>query len=169
MHQLQRSWVRSQHPSAQWNLRGGRWNSAEYRTKKNPPKKYFKQKILLFQILIIFPLFPLVLFFYCNSNSFPFQCFLSWWPLRSKYYDKKRKKEIDRGKRWRHGQGCTSGYRWKPDYRQSNFMQYTKSIAECFNSSSSLMIIYKFIKNILVLFSSEDRLYKKIISVCAHS
>ncbi len=27
MHQLQRSWVRSQHPSAQWNLRGGRWSS----------------------------------------------------------------------------------------------------------------------------------------------
>ncbi len=34
MHQLQRSWVRSQHPSAQWNLRGGRWSSAEYCTKK---------------------------------------------------------------------------------------------------------------------------------------
>jgi hypothetical protein len=32
MHKLQRSWVRSQHPSAQWNLRGGRWNSAEYCT-----------------------------------------------------------------------------------------------------------------------------------------
>jgi hypothetical protein len=30
MHKLQRSWVRSQHPSAQWNLRGGRWSSAEY-------------------------------------------------------------------------------------------------------------------------------------------
>ncbi len=41
MHQLQRSWVRSQHPSAQWNLRGGRWSSAEYCTeqkeKKSPP------------------------------------------------------------------------------------------------------------------------------------
>jgi hypothetical protein len=38
---LQRSWVRSQHPSAQWNLRGGRWSSVEYGTKKNPtpPKK----------------------------------------------------------------------------------------------------------------------------------
>ncbi len=34
MHQLQRSWFRSQHPSAQWNLRGGRWSSAEYSTKK---------------------------------------------------------------------------------------------------------------------------------------
>ncbi len=46
MHQLQRSWVRSQHPSAQWNLRGGRWSSVEYSTKKklkNPPK-YIKQK-----------------------------------------------------------------------------------------------------------------------------
>ncbi len=40
MHQLQRSWVRSQHPSAQWNLRGGRWSSAEYsmkKIKKSPP------------------------------------------------------------------------------------------------------------------------------------
>ncbi len=32
MHQLQRSWVRSQHPSAQWNLRGGRWSTVEYST-----------------------------------------------------------------------------------------------------------------------------------------
>ncbi len=51
MHQLQRSWVRSQHPSAQWNLRGGRWGSAEYSMKKKwkkspPPKK--KQKKLFF-------------------------------------------------------------------------------------------------------------------------
>ncbi len=42
MYQLHRSWVRSQHPSAQWNLRGGRWSSAEYCTnkkrEKNPPK-----------------------------------------------------------------------------------------------------------------------------------
>ncbi len=30
MHQLQRSFDRSQHPSAQWNLRGGRWSSVEY-------------------------------------------------------------------------------------------------------------------------------------------
>ncbi len=37
MHQLQRSWVRSQHPSAQWNQRGGRWSSVENSTKK----KYF--------------------------------------------------------------------------------------------------------------------------------
>ncbi len=38
MHQLQRSWIRSQHTSAQWNLRGGRWNSVwiPYSTKKNP-------------------------------------------------------------------------------------------------------------------------------------
>ncbi len=35
MHQLQWSWVRSQHPSAQWNLRGGRWSSVEYSMKKN--------------------------------------------------------------------------------------------------------------------------------------
>ncbi len=42
MHQLQRSWVRSQHPSAQWNLRGGRWSRAGYSMKekeKIPPKK----------------------------------------------------------------------------------------------------------------------------------
>ncbi len=44
MHQLQRSWVRSQHPSAQWNLRGGRWSSVEYSTKKNPPKNIKKKK-----------------------------------------------------------------------------------------------------------------------------
>jgi hypothetical protein len=49
MHKLQRSWVRSQHPSAQWNLRGGRWSSAEYCTnkkKKNPPKKCIEKKII---------------------------------------------------------------------------------------------------------------------------
>ncbi len=45
MHQLQRFWVRSQHPSAQWNLRGGRWRSAEYtvvrkkKWKSPPPQK----------------------------------------------------------------------------------------------------------------------------------
>ncbi len=48
MHKLQRSWVRSQHPPAQWNLRGGRWSSAEYCTnkkrKKNPPKNIYKKK-----------------------------------------------------------------------------------------------------------------------------
>ncbi len=38
MHQLQRPWVRSQHPSAQWNLRGGRWSRVEYSTnEKNSP------------------------------------------------------------------------------------------------------------------------------------
>ncbi len=46
MHQLQRSWVRSQHPSAQWNLRGGRWSSAEYcmNKKKKIPQKIFEKK-----------------------------------------------------------------------------------------------------------------------------
>ncbi len=39
MPQLQRSWVRSQHPSAQWNLRGGRWSSVEYSKKKSPASK----------------------------------------------------------------------------------------------------------------------------------
>jgi hypothetical protein len=37
-------WVRSQHPSAHWNLRGGRCSSVEYSTKKSPPKKYYKKK-----------------------------------------------------------------------------------------------------------------------------
>ncbi len=41
MHQLQRSWVRSQHPSAQWNLRGGRWSSAEFSTEK---KETYQEK-----------------------------------------------------------------------------------------------------------------------------
>jgi hypothetical protein len=46
MHQLQRSWVRSQHPSAQWNLRGGRWSSAEYSTKEKEkiPQKNIRKK-----------------------------------------------------------------------------------------------------------------------------
>ncbi len=48
MHQLQRSWLRSQHPSAQWNLRGGRWSSVKYSTnnknEKNPPKNILKRK-----------------------------------------------------------------------------------------------------------------------------
>ncbi len=51
MHQLQRSWVRSQHPSAQWNLRGGRWSSAEYCTEqkeKKSPKKILKKKKVCF-------------------------------------------------------------------------------------------------------------------------
>ncbi len=39
MHQLQRSWVWSQLPSAQWNLRGGRWSSAEYSTKKEKKRR----------------------------------------------------------------------------------------------------------------------------------
>ncbi len=43
---MQRSWVRSQHPSAQRNLRGGRWSSVEYSTKKklknSPPKIFLK-------------------------------------------------------------------------------------------------------------------------------
>ncbi len=45
MHQLQRSWVRYQHLSGQWNLRGGRWSSVKYSTKKtkNSPKQYWKK------------------------------------------------------------------------------------------------------------------------------
>ncbi len=41
MHPLQRSWVRSQHPSAHWNLRGGRkqcWIKHKKKYKKSPPK-----------------------------------------------------------------------------------------------------------------------------------
>ncbi len=46
MHKLQRSWVRSKNPSAQWNLRGGRWSSAEYCTnkKKKIPQKNIEKK-----------------------------------------------------------------------------------------------------------------------------
>ncbi len=46
MHQLQRSWVRSQHPSAQWNLRGGKCAVLNIVRKKikNPPKKYLEKK-----------------------------------------------------------------------------------------------------------------------------
>ncbi len=44
MHQLQRSSVRSQHPSAPWNLRGGIWGPADEAVLiivwKNIPKKY---------------------------------------------------------------------------------------------------------------------------------
>jgi hypothetical protein len=49
MHQLQRSWVRSQHPSAQWILRSG--SSVEYCTKKNPlpeKRRYFETLELIF-------------------------------------------------------------------------------------------------------------------------
>ncbi len=51
MHQLQRSWVWSQHPLAQWNLRGGRWSSVEYRTKKKSPQKIFKKINSLLNVL----------------------------------------------------------------------------------------------------------------------
>ncbi len=54
MHKLQRSWVRSQHPSAQWNLRGGRWSSAEYCTnkkKKIPQKNILKKPSFLWSTL----------------------------------------------------------------------------------------------------------------------
>jgi hypothetical protein len=38
MPKAQQSWVRSQHPPTQWNLRGGRWSSVEYRMwKKRKP------------------------------------------------------------------------------------------------------------------------------------
>ncbi len=52
MHQLHWSWVRSQHPSAQWNLRSGRWNSVEYSMKKN--YKDTKTKCRLYWCLIEF-------------------------------------------------------------------------------------------------------------------
>jgi hypothetical protein len=59
MQQLQRSWVRSQHPSAQWNLRGGRWSSAEYcneQKEKKSPQKYLKKKLCS---CVVPPPFPL--------------------------------------------------------------------------------------------------------------
>ncbi len=85
MHKLQRfwDWVRSQHPSAQWNLRGGRWSSAEYcknKKKKNPPKKYWimiwqcadsSSKISWITLIELFN-FDLFAFFYdfiLSSNS----------------------------------------------------------------------------------------------------
>ncbi len=45
MHQLQRSWIRSQHPSAQWNLRGGKGSSAEYSMKKKSPQKIYLKNL----------------------------------------------------------------------------------------------------------------------------
>ncbi len=51
MPKLQRSRVRSQHPSAQWNLRGGRWSSADYCTNK---KKKIPQKNILKKYIYIF-------------------------------------------------------------------------------------------------------------------
>ncbi len=67
MHQLQRSWVRSQHPSAQWNLRGGRWNSANivWKKTKKSPKKIFKKNILT-AFMFIFLFFFM---FFCYSWS----------------------------------------------------------------------------------------------------
>ncbi len=50
MRQLQRSWVQSQHPSGQWNLRGGRWSSAEYGMKKNKKIPPLKKKYLAYCI-----------------------------------------------------------------------------------------------------------------------
>jgi len=47
------SWVQSQHPPTQWNLRGGRWSSVEQRTlkekipKKSPLKKIWKEIVSL--------------------------------------------------------------------------------------------------------------------------
>ncbi len=42
MHQLQRSWVRSQHPSAQWNLRGAlQRKNAENLKQIFPEKEYW--------------------------------------------------------------------------------------------------------------------------------
>ncbi len=82
MHQMQRAWVLSQHPSAQWNLRGGRWSSAEYcmkKIEKIPPKKILKKKnkerltaiwtflfyLLVFPILSLFGRLSLIV----NKNS----------------------------------------------------------------------------------------------------
>jgi hypothetical protein len=50
MHQLQRSWVRSQHPSAQWNLRAADEAVLNIvRTKKKiPPKNIKEDKRTLF-------------------------------------------------------------------------------------------------------------------------
>jgi hypothetical protein len=47
---LQRSWVRSQHPSAQWNLMGARWSSVDYSTKKRKKKLRANLAIILFNV-----------------------------------------------------------------------------------------------------------------------
>ncbi len=65
---MQRSWVRSQHPSVQWNLRGGRWSSAEYCTeKKIPPKNIKEKKNLLFRFRLVKP--KIIGDFFVNSTE----------------------------------------------------------------------------------------------------
>jgi hypothetical protein len=64
MHKLQRSWVRSQHPSAQWNLRGGRWSSAEYCT--------------TFTVY-----WPLYAFLYVLTTRLDLPLLIRWWWMRS--------------------------------------------------------------------------------------
>jgi hypothetical protein len=57
MPKSQQSWVRSQHPSTQRNLRGGRWSSVEYSTqrkkKSKNPSVYIYFPLELYNIHII--------------------------------------------------------------------------------------------------------------------
>jgi hypothetical protein len=46
MHSLQRSWVRSQHPSAQWNLKCGRWSRWQMNIVRKKKNILNKKKIL---------------------------------------------------------------------------------------------------------------------------
>ncbi len=101
MHQLQRSWVRSQHPSAQWNLRGGSWSSAEYCTnkkKKSPQKILQKKRFKIYckhdQSLFLFfytkefgfsVSFPIFLCLICCSNPIYSRRHLSFFKTRTLY------------------------------------------------------------------------------------
>ncbi len=78
MHQLQRSWVRSQHPSAQWNLRGGRWSSAEYCTNKKKREKNVGPKNRFFWDLANFSIGKTV---FC-PNFFEFKFYLNRYLFR---------------------------------------------------------------------------------------
>ncbi len=48
------TWVRSQHPPTQWNLRGGRWSSVEYSTKRKIKKIPLFKKYIPLCVIFIF-------------------------------------------------------------------------------------------------------------------
>jgi hypothetical protein len=75
--------------------------------------------------------------------------------LRSKYYDKKGRRKSIGGNDDVTDKGALPAID-ENLITDKAFLCSTQSPFQIFDSSSSLMIIYKFIKNILVLFSSED-------------